>query len=228
MPLSTIWHSFGFARAWKKSARVAAEYARKWLSAAAWARTQYGTCSPTWSGLGFDKHLTLILLDLVIKPLEEDRTLATVKPTSPDRCRTRILSSLTGRTSGLLIESGRLHVFCYQFGGSSNSAEPLPQKARVSGVAARWRNSVKWSCAWAHGIPRHAPRDRPAWMKSISIATLSSARIRKRGSEATAAVSGAPEPGESWQSIAGYVAWGVRGDPRGRKPGAGPEATNPR
>ena len=107
-------------------------------------------------------------------------------------------------------------------------AEPLPQKARVSGVAARWRNSVKWSCAWAHGIPRHAPRDRPAWMKSISIATLSSARIRKRGSEATAAVSGAPEPGESWQSIAGYVAWGVRGDPRGRKPGAGPEATNPR
>jgi hypothetical protein len=29
-----------------------------------------------------------------------------------------------------------------------------PQKARVYGVASRWRNSAKWSCAWAHGIPR--------------------------------------------------------------------------
>jgi hypothetical protein len=57
--------------------------------------------------------------------------------------------------------------------------------------------------------------------------TLSWEGIRKRGSEATAAISGAPEPGELWQSIAGYVARGVRGDPRGRKPGAGPEATNP-
>ena len=101
-----------------------------------------------------------------------------------------------------------------------------PQKARVYGVARRWRNSAEWSCARAHGIPSRAPRDRPALMKSISIPTLSSERIRKRGSEATAAVSGAPEPCEWWQSIAGYVARGVRGEPRGRKPGAGPEATN--
>ena len=103
-----------------------------------------------------------------------------------------------------------------------------PEKARVYGVASRWRNSVKWSCAWAHGIPNHAPRDRPALMKSISILTLSSAGIRKRGSEATAAGSGVPEPGELWQSIAGYVARGVRGEPRGRKLGAGRETTNPR
>src|SRR5262249_8904459 len=35
---------------------------QKSLSAVVWARIQRGTCSPTWSGLGFDKHLTLILL----------------------------------------------------------------------------------------------------------------------------------------------------------------------
>jgi hypothetical protein len=50
--------------------------------------------------------------------------------------------------------------------------------------------------------------------------------IRERGSEATAALSGLPIPDELWQSIAGYVARGVRGEPRGRKHGAGPETTN--
>ena len=102
------------------------------------------------------------------------------------------------------------------------------QKARVYGVASRWRNSAKWSCAWAHGIPSRAPRDRPALMKSISMPTLSWEEIRRRGSEATAAISGAPEPGEWWQSIVGYVARGVRGDPRGRKSGAGSAVTNRR
>src|SRR6516162_967789 len=68
-----------------------------------------------------------------------------------------------------------------------------PQKARVYGVAWRWRNSAKWSCAWAHGIPSRAPHDRPALMKSISIPMLSSEEIHKRGSKATAAISGAPE-----------------------------------
>jgi len=74
--------------------------------------------------------------------------------------------------------------------------------------------------------PSHAPRDRPTLMKWISILTLSSAGNCKRGSEATAAVSGVPVPGELYQSIAGYVARGVRGEPRGRKPGAGPDTTN--
>lgn len=47
-----------------------------------------------------------------------------------------------------------------------------------------------------HTEPR--PRDRLASMP-ISILTLSSAGIRKKGGEATAAGSGAPEPGELWQ-----------------------------
>src|SRR6516225_10716277 len=41
---------------------VVAGYSQRSPSAVAWVRTQRGTCSPTWSGLGFDKHLTLILL----------------------------------------------------------------------------------------------------------------------------------------------------------------------
>jgi hypothetical protein len=65
-------------------------------------------------------------------------------------------------------------------------------------------------------------------MKSISIATLSPAMIRKKGSEAIGAAAGVREPGESLRSSVDYVAPGVRGDPRGRKCGAGPRAANPR
>jgi len=103
-----------------------------------------------------------------------------------------------------------------------------PKRAGVSGVASRWRNSAKSSCARAHGTLSQARNGRPVLMKLISIPTLSPERIRKRGSEATAAGSGAPERCASWQSIADYVVRGVRGDPRGRKSGAGLEATNPR
>ena len=124
--------------------------------------------------------------------------------------------------------SGRLHVFCYQFGGSSNSVGPLAPSGRAFGVAWRWRNSARSSCAPVRGTPSHAPRSRPALMKSISIATLSPAMIRKRGSEAIAAATGAREPCEWLQSSVDYAAPGVRGDPRGRKCGAGPRAANPR
>jgi len=103
-----------------------------------------------------------------------------------------------------------------------------PQKAGVFGAVWRWRNSVKSSCALARGTPRHAARSRPALMKSISIPTLSPAMIRKRGSEAIAAVTGVRERGESLRSSADYVARDVLGDPRGRKSGAGPGPTNPR
>jgi hypothetical protein len=50
--------------------------------------------------------------------------------------------------------------------------------------------------------------------------------IRKRGIEAIAAVTGVREPGELLRSSVDYVAPGVRGDPRGRKCGAGPRAAN--
>jgi hypothetical protein len=63
-------------------------------------------------------------------------------------------------------------------------------------------------------------------MKSISIPTLSPARIRKRGSEAIAAATGVREPDELLRSSVDYVAPGVRGDPRGRKCGAGPRTAN--
>src|SRR5262249_57589041 len=52
-------------------------------------------CSPTWSGLGFDKHLTLILLRVGHQ--------ATWGGSYSRNGQT--YSSLTGRTSGLLFES---------------------------------------------------------------------------------------------------------------------------
>ena len=103
-----------------------------------------------------------------------------------------------------------------------------PQKVGVFGVAWLWRNSAKSSCALTRGIPSHAPRGKLASMKSISTQTFSPAMIRKRGSEAIAAVTGVRERGESLRSSADYVARGGPGDPRGRKSGAGPGATNPR
>jgi hypothetical protein len=103
-----------------------------------------------------------------------------------------------------------------------------PQKVGVFGVAWLWRNSAKSSCALTRGTPSHAPRSRPALMKSISIPMLIPAKIRKRGSEAIAATTGVREPGELSRSSVDYVALGVGGDPRGRKCGAGPRAENPR
>ena len=125
-------------------------------------------------------------------------------------------------------KSGRLHAFVYQFGASSNSG--LPMTAERVGVwrSLPWRNSAKSSCAPTHGTPSHAPGDKLASMKSTSTPTLSAETTRKKDSEAVASVIDAPEPCAASRSNADYVARGVRGDPRGRKSGAGPGATNPR
>jgi hypothetical protein len=64
--------------------------------------------------------------------------------------------------------------------------------------------------------------------KWISMPTLSLETTRKKGNEATAAITGALARSESWRSNADYVVRGVRGDPRGRKSGAGPRVANPR
>jgi hypothetical protein len=97
-----------------------------------------------------------------------------------------------------------------------------PQKTVASGVASRWRrNLAKLSCVGAHGIQSHTPNGRPALMKSISILTLNSEGTRKRGIEATAALSDAPACSVTSQSSADYVARDERGDPRGRNSGVG-------
>jgi hypothetical protein len=96
-----------------------------------------------------------------------------------------------------------------------------PQKAGASGVASRWRNLAKLSWVWAHGIRSHDPNGRPALMKSISILTLNAEGTRKRGSEATVALSDAPACSVTSQSSADYVARDERGDPRGRNDGVG-------
>ncbi len=103
-----------------------------------------------------------------------------------------------------------------------------PQKVGVFGVAWLWRTSGKSNCAPMHGTPSHAPRNKLASMKSTSTPTLSPETIRKKDSEAVASVRDEPKPCAASRSIADYVARGVRGDPRGRKSGVGPGATNPR
>jgi hypothetical protein len=56
--------------------------------------------------------------------------------------------------------------------------------------------------------------------------TISLETTRKKGSKAVAAASGAPERCVASRASADYAARGVCGDPRGRKSGAGPGATN--
>src|SRR5215468_4079970 len=68
-----------------------------------------------------------------------------------------------------------------------------PQNIAVFGVAWLWRNSAKSSCALRRGTPNHAPRSKPALMKSISTPTLSLETTHKRGSEAVALAIGMPE-----------------------------------
>ena len=101
-----------------------------------------------------------------------------------------------------------------------------PKRAGVSGVASRWRNSAKSSCARAHGTLSQARNGRPVLMKLISIPTLSPEMTRTRGSEVTAAPTDAPERSVTSQSSVDYVARGERGDPRGRKFGVGLGTTN--
>ena len=70
-------------------------------------------------------------------------------------------------------KSGRLHVFCYQFGGSSDSG--LAVGARGAGgwrcLAVEKLSQVELSAG--HGTPSHDAAARLALMKSISTPTLS-------------------------------------------------------
>jgi hypothetical protein len=74
----------------------------------------------------------------------------------------------------------------------------------------------------------HAPRGKPASMGSISTRTLNPETTRRKDSKAVAAAAGAPERCAMSRSNTDYAARGVRGDPRGRKSGAGPAVANPR
>src|SRR5262245_43127001 len=102
------------------------------------------------------------------------------------------------------------------------------QRAWVYGVASLWRDSARSSCTRVIGTPRHVPGSKPALMMSISRWKLSLRKIRSRGNKAVGVVTGVPESCVASQSIVDYAAPDVRGDPRGRKSGAGLRKTNPR
>jgi hypothetical protein len=121
-------------------------------------------------------------------------------------------------------KSGRLHMFCYQFGGSSHSG-----LAMVSEGMGCWRCLAveKLSQVDLRAEAWHTLRGKLASMKSISPWTLSRKKIRSRGSAAVAAAKGAPARCVASRSSADYAARDGPGDPRGRKSGAGLRAANP-
>lgn len=76
------------------------------------------------------------------------------------------------------------------------------------------------------GIQRHVPGGKPALM--MSILRFSRKEFRSRDNRAVAVVTGAPGQFVELQSIVDYAVPGVRGEPRGRKSGAGLGIWNPR
>ena len=120
-------------------------------------------------------------------------------------------------------KAGRYHALVYQIGGRSNSGLPVvPSEAGVwRCVAVEKLSQVELRADGWRSEPRSR---RPALMKSISTRTLNPETTRRTDSEATAAAADAPERCAMSRSNADYAA---RGEPRGRKSGAGPGSTNP-
>src|SRR5215510_14510690 len=81
----------------------------------------------------------------------------------------------------------------------------------------------------ATGAQRRIIRGRlPVWPKPISTRKIIRNAIHKRDIEAVARADVGRECFSALQWNSGYAARGERGDPRGRKSGAGLGATNPR
>jgi len=87
-------------------------------------------------------------------------------------------------------KSGRLRVFCYQFGGNSNSG-----LAVVSEGMGGWRCLAvdKLSQIELRADAWHTEPRSPRQTRIVSMPTLSPKTTRKKGSEAVAAATGAPE-----------------------------------
>src|ERR1700681_3893477 len=100
-------------------------------------------------------------------------------------------------------------------------------REEVFGAVWPWRNSAALNCALMDGAPSHAHGGKPASMRWISIRTLNPETTRRTDSKTVALAAGAPKRCGVSRSNADYAARGVRGDPRGRKSGVGPEVTNP-
>jgi hypothetical protein len=125
---------------------------------------------------------------------------------------------------------GRLRVVCYQYGGESQSGlHPVGSPANWRCVALEKLSKVKLvEGAWP-GAPRRIIRALPpAWPQPISMRKIIPSAIHRKDIEGVARAGVGPGSFVVLQSNADYAARGERGDPRGRKSGAGPGATNPR
>src|ERR1700739_1939615 len=123
---------------------------------------------------------------------------------------------------------GRLRGLFYQYGGESQSGlHPMGSPANWRCVALEKLSRVKLveePGAQARIIHALAP----AWRKPIVTRRIIPSAIHKRHIEEVAQVDVGPGRFSVSQSNSDYAARGERGDPRGRKSGAGPGATNPR
>src|SRR5215831_3576706 len=81
--------------------------------------------------------------------------------------------------------------FVTNLAGGATVLSRFRQRARVSGVASRWRDSAKFSCTWVIGTPNCDPSGRPVSMRWILISMLSQEAIRNMDIEAVAILTGA-------------------------------------
>ena len=123
---------------------------------------------------------------------------------------------------------GRLRAFCYQYGGSSGSGLRMGPEG-MSG----WRCIAVDKLSHVElrtGVWRTEPRaSRQSCVEEIDFdADAHPGDDPQKGSVGVAAVTPDPKRCVAWRSSADYAARGERGDPRGRKSGAGPGAMNAR
>ena len=89
-------------------------------------------------------------------------------------------------------KDGRRNVFCYQFGGRSNSIEPLPPEGKGVWRCLRVERLSQVQLHTGNGHTESRSKRQTCRLRRILIATLSQEAIRKTDSEAVPVVSGAP------------------------------------
>ena|SRR5215831_5556331 len=102
----------------------------------------------------------------------------------------------------------------------------LPTGVGLGWVGETQQSQVSGRCL-AHSAESFAALP-PAWLKRISRRKIIPSAIHRKDIEGVARVGTGPGSSSVWQSNGDYAARGEPGDPRGRKSGAGPGATNPR
>ena len=122
---------------------------------------------------------------------------------------------------------GQLRVLCYQYGGESRSGlEPVGSPANWRCVVLEKLSSVKLKTPGAQRRIIRVPP--PAWPKLRLTRRIIPSATHRKDIEAVVRATVGQGSFSVWQWNSDYAVRGERGDPRGRKSGAGPGVANPR